>query len=79
MKKMCLVGLFLELLLLAAPLSSSAEPFIIAFGGCSFSGDNAGAPLLRTGSCPTQSSLYLVSKGITELPANAFEGMEQMT
>ena len=65
----------LALLLLAAE-EGSAEPWTVSFGGCSFSGDTNGAPLLRAGSCPIQGGeLFLNSKGITEVPANAFQGM----
>jgi hypothetical protein len=52
----------------------------VVFGGCSFSGDYAGAPLVRTGSCPTQAGvLDLSRKGITSVPPDAFQGMPQMT
>jgi hypothetical protein len=52
----------------------------VAFGGCSFSGDYAGAPLVRTGSCPTQiGTLDLDNRGITSVPSDAFQGMSQMT
>jgi hypothetical protein len=51
----------------------------VAYGGCTFSGDDAGAPLERTGSCPTQGgTLDLYGKGITSVPANAFAGMAKM-
>jgi hypothetical protein len=51
----------------------------LAYGGCSFSGDYAGAPLVRSGSCPTQGgTLELSSKGITSVPAGAFAGMAKM-
>jgi hypothetical protein len=52
----------------------------VAFGGCTFSGDYAGAPLVRTGSCPTQAGdLMLLAKGITSVPPDAFQNMTQMT
>jgi hypothetical protein len=52
----------------------------VAFGGCTFSGDYGGAPLVRTGSCPTQGGyLDLQRKGITSVQPDAFEGMSQMT
>jgi hypothetical protein len=58
----------------------SANPWKVEFGGCTFSGDSDGAPLMRTGSCPTMSGLLdLSSRGITSVPANAFQGMSQMT
>jgi hypothetical protein len=51
----------------------------VAFGGCTFSGNYAGAPLVRTGSCPTQGgALYLYGKGITSVPPDAFQGMSKM-
>ncbi len=52
----------------------------VAFGNCTFSGDYAGAPLVRTGSCPTQGGLLnLAGKGITSVPPDAFQNMTQMT
>jgi hypothetical protein len=44
-----------NLLLLLALLSSAhaARPWSVEFGGCAFSGDYDGAPLVRSGSCPT--------------------------
>jgi hypothetical protein len=52
----------------------------VAFGGCTFSGNYAGAPLVRTGSCPTQAGyLNLSSKGITSVQPDVFQGMPQMT
>jgi len=70
--KLCL----LALLLLAASFDASAEPWTVSFGGCSFSGDTNGAPLLRVGSCPIQGGeLFLNSKGITAIEPNAFQGM----
>ena len=80
--------------LLCVPLSPSAKsgltsysgpgtlcgPWSVAFGGCSFSGDGNGAPLLRAGSCPTEvGELHLAYKSITVVPANSFEGMSNMT
>jgi hypothetical protein len=50
--------------------------WVVTFGGCSFSGDSAGGPLVRAGSCPTQAGLLdLSNRNITVVPANAFEGM----
>jgi hypothetical protein len=64
---------------LAASRSASALPWTVGFGGCTFSGDNDGAPLMRSGSCPTQrGNLELSSKGITSVPPQAFQGMAQM-
>ena len=52
----------------------------VAFGGCTFSGDYAGAPLVRTGSCPTQGgTLDLQGKFVTSVPPDAFQNMPQMT
>jgi hypothetical protein len=51
----------------------------VAFGGCSFSGDYAGAPLVRTGECPFQSgSLELEGKGITSVSVGVFANMGQL-
>jgi hypothetical protein len=51
----------------------------VAFGNCTFSGDYAGAPLVRAGSCPTQGGvLDLSGKGITSVPADAFAGMVKL-
>ena len=65
------------LMLLALCLgSANAYPWSVTFGGCTFSGDYNGAPLERSGSCPTQSGwLYLKSKGITSVKNDSFAGM----
>ncbi len=69
--------------LLCVPLSPSAKSgltsysgpgtlcgaWTVAFGGCSFSGNGNGAPLLRAGSCPTEvGELHLAYKSITVVP-----------
>ena len=65
--------------LLAASRIASAKPWNVTFGGCSFKGDDSGAPLVRSGSCPTQDgTLFLNVKGITALPPDAFAGMAMM-
>ena len=65
--------------LLAASRSASAYPWTRGFGGCTFSGDYDGAPLVRSGSCPTQGgTLDLSDMGITSVPADAFAGMAKM-
>jgi hypothetical protein len=52
----------------------------VTFGGCTFSGDYAGAQLVRTGSCPTEGGdLYLWYKGITSVQSDTFQDMTQMT
>ena len=62
------------------PVTCTSIPWTVAFGGCTFSGDYAGAQLVRTGSCPTQGGeLDLSSKGITLVPPGAFQNMTQMT
>jgi hypothetical protein len=49
------------------------------FGGCTFSGNYGGAPLVRTGTCPTKDGyLNLEDRGITSVPANAFEGLSKL-
>ncbi len=64
----------------SGPVTCMSIPWTVAFGGCTFSGDYAGAPLVRTGSCPTEGGyLYLSSKGITSVPPDAFQNMTQMT
>jgi hypothetical protein len=61
-------------------LSAESQTWTVAFGGCTFSGDYAGAPLVRTGSCPTEGGdLDLSSKGITSVPPDAFQNMTNMT
>ena len=65
--------------LLAASRSASALPWTVGFGACTFSGNTDGAPLVRSGSCPTQGGgLNLEFKGITSVPAEAFAGMTKM-
>jgi len=62
------------------PVTCTSIPWTKSFGNCTFSGDYAGASLVRTGSCPTQAGeLDLSSKGITLVPPNAFQNMTQMT
>ena len=61
-------------------VTCTSIPWTVAFGGCNFSGDYAGATLVRTGSCPTQGGdLDLSSKGISSVPPDAFQNMTQMT
>jgi hypothetical protein len=61
-------------------LSAQYSTWTASFGGCTFSGDYTGAPLVRTGSCPTQAgALHLSHKGITSVPPDAFQNMTQMT
>ena len=67
-----------KLLLLLALLSSAhaASPWSVQFGGCVFSGDRDGAPLVRSGYCPTVSgSLDLSYRGITMVKNDSFAGM----
>ncbi len=60
--------------------ANQPNPWTVSFGNCTFSGDYSGAPLVRTGSCPTQAgSLDLQSKGIRSVPPDAFQGMSRMT
>ena len=69
------------LLVLALCLGSAlAAPWSRTFGGCTFSGDTSGAPLERSGSCPTQSGyLDLNNKGITSVKNDSFAGMGACT
>ena len=67
-----------KLLLLLALLSSAhaARPWSVQFGGCVFSGDYDGAPLERSGSCPTQAGgLDLRNRGITSVKSDSFADM----
>ena len=60
-------------------LSVQSQPWTVAFGGCTFSGDFAGAPLVNTGECPVQSGyLDLNSKGITSISVGVFANMGQL-
>jgi hypothetical protein len=75
----CKKSLQLLIGLLAASWSASALPWTVGFGECTFSGDYDGAPLVPSGSCPTQGgTLELSSKGITSVPPQAFQGMAKM-
>ena len=69
------------LLVLALCLgSANAYRWSEKFGGCTFSGDTNGAPLERSGSCPTQSGhLSLWNKGITSVKNDSFAGMGACT
>ena len=69
------------LLLLALCLGSAlAAPWSKTFGGCTFSGDTSGAPLERSGSCPTQSGeLWLKDYAITSVKSDSFAGMGACT
>ncbi len=61
-------------------LSAESQTWTASFGNCTFSGDYTGAPLVRTGSCPTHGgTLDLRSKGITSVQPNAFHGMSNIT
>jgi hypothetical protein len=56
------------------------RPWKKEFGGCVYSGDLNGAPLLRSGECPTASGeLNLNNLGITALPAQSFAGISNIT
>ncbi len=79
-----------KLLLLLALLSSThaARPWSVPFGSCVFSGDYDGAPLVRSGSCPTQAmgpwgdldlSSLSGSKNITSVKNDSFAGMGACT
>ena len=71
--------LFLAVLLTLSR-GASAELWKVVFGGCTFSGNTDGAPLVRKGSCPTENGiLELTHKGITSALPDAFQGMSQMT
>jgi hypothetical protein len=60
--------------------AQSQNAWTVAFGGCTFSGNYAGAPLVRTGSCPTEDgALDLSRKVITSVQPDAFQNMTKMT
>jgi hypothetical protein len=68
------------LLLLALLRSAHARPWSVTFGSCVFSGDLDGAPLVRSGSCPTQDGLLDLSrKSITSVKIDSFAGMSACT
>ena len=51
-------------------------PWSVTCGGCTFSGNYAGAPLARTGSCATDcTSLDLSYRAITSIPGDPFADM----
>ncbi len=81
-------GLLWVAVLLATSRGAFAAPWTVVFGSCTFSGNYDGAPLARTGSCPTHghalalnalAALPLNSRGITSVPSDAFQGMSLMT
>ena len=56
--------------------SSEDDPWSVTCGGCTFSGNYAGAPLARTGSCATDcTSLNLSYRAITSMPGDPFADM----
>ena len=56
--------------------SSEDGPWSVTCGGCTFSGNYAGAPLARTGSCATDcTSLDLRWRAITSMPGDPFADM----
>jgi len=56
--------------------SSTDDPWSVTCGGCTFSGNYAGAPLARTGSCATDcTSLDLEYRAITSMPGDPFADM----
>ena len=63
-------------LILSVGSAHAARPWIVQFGGCVLSGDRDGAPLVRTGSCPTQGGyLDLSGRGITSVKSDSFADM----
>ena len=51
-------------------------PWSVTCGGCTFSGNYAGAPLARTGSCATDcTDLDLSYRAITSMPGDPFADM----
>ena len=63
-------------LVLSVGSAHAARPWSVQFGGCVFSGDYDGAPLARSGSCPTTGGvLELRNKGITSVKSDSFADM----
>ena len=57
-------------------LSGNEMPWSESCGGCTFSGNYAGAPLARTGSCATDcTDLNLSFRAITSMPGDSFADM----
>ena len=67
-------------------------PWSVTFVGCTFSGDHNGAPIERSGSCPTQSGVLdlsgvitsffyggMKSGSITSVKSDSFAGMGACT
>jgi hypothetical protein len=55
---------------------SEDVPWSVTCGGCTFSGNYAGAPLARAGSCATDcTDLDLSSRAITSMPGDPFADM----
>ncbi len=68
-----------EVIRYSGPVTCTSIPWTVVFGDCNFSGDYAGAPLIRTGECPFQSGgLGLNSKGITSISVGVFANMGQL-
>jgi hypothetical protein len=66
-------------LLVAVPKGAAGRPWNVTFGGCVFTGDTDGSPLVRQGSCPDQAGLLDLShKNITVVPGTAFRCMTQL-
>jgi hypothetical protein len=71
--------LALVLLAAAPPKGASARPWNVTFGGCVFTGDTDGSPLVRQGSCPDEAGrLDLSHKNITVVPGTAFRDMTKL-
>jgi hypothetical protein len=68
---LCLV----MVMLLAAPKGAPAVPWTLSIDGCTFSGDDSGAPLMRTGACGGSYTVDLTFRGITSISTGAFQGM----
>jgi len=63
-------------LVLSVSSAHAARPWSVQFGGCVFSGDYDGAPLVRSGSCATKGhSLNLYDRGITSVKSDSFADM----
>ena len=59
--------------------TACSNDWTLNYGDCIFRGNVNGAPLVREGSCPTATgTLVLSALGITEVPANAFQGINML-
>ena len=71
--------LMVALLLFCRPTTIDAAAWTVTYGVYTFSGDDTGAPLVKSGSGDCETSiptLYLTGKGITSIPAGTLDGLD---